>query len=90
MSDQKLSKIKAAKDKMHAKREGQEKGLYIVHTGMGKGKTSAAMNMVYRHLAHGRRAAVVQFVKSTDAFESGDRLMLEKLNELGMPISIDC
>ncbi|NEQ78528.1 MAG: cob(I)yrinic acid a,c-diamide adenosyltransferase [Okeania sp. SIO2C9] len=89
MTPEQLQKLKAAKDKSHNKREGNEKGLYIVHTGMGKGKTSAAMNMVYRHLAHGRRAAVVQFVKSTDAFESGDRIMLERLSELGMPVSID-
>ena len=89
MKTKTLEKIKAAKDKMHAKREGKEKGLYILHTGMGKGKTSAAMNMVYRHLAHGKRAAVVQFVKSTDAFDSGDRLMLEKLKAMGMPVSID-
>ena len=89
MDKERLEKQKAAKDLLHEKREGNEKGLYIVHTGMGKGKTSAAMNMVYRHLAHGRRAAVVQFVKSTDAYDSGDRLFLERLNKMGMPISID-
>lgn len=89
MDQDKLAKQKAAKDRSHAQRAGNEKGLYIVHTGMGKGKTSAAMNMVYRHLAHGRRAAVVQFVKSTDAVDSGDRIMLERLHELGTPVSID-
>ena len=89
MELEQLQKQKAAKDRLHEKREGNEKGLYIVHTGMGKGKTSAAMNMVYRHLAHGRRVAVVQFVKSTDAYESGDRLFLERLKEMGMPITIE-
>ena len=89
MNKEQLQKQKEMKDLSHAKRQGNEKGLYIVHTGHGKGKTSAAMNMVYRHLAHGRRAAVVQFVKSPDAFDSADRMFLERLQHMGMPVSID-
>ncbi|HKX29615.1 MAG TPA: cob(I)yrinic acid a,c-diamide adenosyltransferase [Blastocatellia bacterium] len=41
----------------------REKGLLIVHTGTGKGKTSAALGMVFRALGHGMRAGVVQFTK---------------------------
>lgn len=40
-----------------------EKGLVIVHTGMGKGKTTAALGMVVRSLGHGYRVAIVQFIK---------------------------
>jgi cob(I)alamin adenosyltransferase len=40
-----------------------EKGLVIVHTGNGKGKTTAALGMVLRSLGHGFRVAIVQFIK---------------------------
>lgn len=46
------------------------------------------MNLVYRHLAHNLRAAVVQFVKNSEAYPDGDRLLLEQLQEGGFPISI--
>lgn len=58
---------------MHAKmRAAKEKrGLIIVHTGDGKGKTTAAFGMLTRMLAHGKKCAVVQFIKSgKDAVES--------------------
>lgn len=84
-----LQKIKAAKDSARDNRQGNEKGLYILFTGLGKGKTSGAMNMVYRHLAHDMRVAVVQFIKNDSAFPDGDRIMLEKLNSQGFPVSID-
>ncbi len=41
----------------------QEKGLIIVHTGHGKGKTTAALGMVLRSLGHGFKVAIVQFIK---------------------------
>jgi cob(I)alamin adenosyltransferase len=41
----------------------QEKGLIIVHTGNGKGKTTAALGMVLRSLGHGYKVAIVQFIK---------------------------
>lgn len=54
---------------MHAKiAAAQEKrDLVIVHTGGGKGKSTAAFGMLARNLGHGRRSVVVQFVKSGDA-----------------------
>ncbi|MGD1850997.1 MAG: cob(I)yrinic acid a,c-diamide adenosyltransferase [Cyanophyceae cyanobacterium] len=76
------------KDKSHRDRAGNERGLYAVFTGTGKGKTSGAMNLVYRHLAHGLNVAVVQFVKNSEAYPDGDRLMLTKLKSLGMPVEI--
>lgn len=84
-----LQKIKAAKDQARSNREGNEKGLYLLFTGLGKGKTSSAMNLVYRHLAHDMTVAVVQFIKNDSAFPDGDRLMLEKLKERGFPVTID-
>jgi cob(I)alamin adenosyltransferase len=52
--------------KMRAARE--KKGLLIVHTGNGKGKTTAALGMLTRMLAHGKKCAVIQFIKgSSDA-----------------------
>ncbi|MBO9999198.1 MAG: cob(I)yrinic acid a,c-diamide adenosyltransferase [Cyanobacteria bacterium SID2] len=85
---ERLQKIKAAKDKSHQDRQGNEKGLYILFTGLGKGKTSSAMNLVYRHLAHDRAVAVVQFVKNSDAYPDGDRIFLTKLRDNGFPVKI--
>jgi len=54
-------KMRAAKDKH---------GLLMVHTGNGKGKSTAAFGMLARSLAHGRKCGVVQFIKATpDAIE---------------------
>jgi cob(I)alamin adenosyltransferase len=60
----------------------------MVFTGLGKGKTSSAMNMVYRHLAHDLKVTVVQFVKNSEAYPDGDRLMLTKLGTMGFPVQI--
>lgn len=55
----------------------QEKGLIIVHTGPGKGKTTAALGMVFRALGHGLRVAVVQFTKG--ARTSGEAAFAREL-----------
>lgn len=83
-----LAKIKQVKQKAAAARQGNEKGLYLIFTGLGKGKTSGAMNLVYRHLAHDLRVTVVQFVKNSQAYPDGDRLMLTKLQNLGLPVAV--
>jgi len=83
-----LQKIKAAKDQSRAQRQGNERGLYLLFTGLGKGKTSSAMNLVYRHLAHDLPVAVVQFVKNNEAFPDGDRLLLSRLQSTGFPVQI--
>ena len=54
----------------------QEKGLIIVHTGNGKGKTTAALGMVIRSLGHGYRVAIVQFIKG--AWETAEKEVLSK------------
>jgi cob(I)alamin adenosyltransferase len=55
----------------------QEKGLIIVHTGTGKGKTSAALGMIFRALGHGMRVGVVQFTKG--AIETGEATFAREL-----------
>ena len=60
---EKMKKIQAAQAKKLATKT-VEKGLVIVHTGNGKGKSSAAFGMLARALGHGMNAVVVQFVKS--------------------------
>ncbi len=71
-----MAKKKANRDKMMS-RKTLEKGLLIVHTGPGKGKSSAAFGMVLRCLGHGMRAAVVQFIKG--AWDTAERRILEDL-----------
>ncbi len=70
----KMAKIKAARDRMMATKEG-EKGLVIVHTGVGKGKSSAAFGMILRCIAHEMPSAVVQFIKG--AWDTGERRLIE-------------
>ena len=69
----KMQKIKAARDRMLAERQG-EKGLIIVHTGPGKGKSSSGFGMILRAIAHGMPCAVVQFIKG--AWDTGERRLL--------------
>lgn len=69
----KKQKIKAARDKMMADKTG-EKGLIIVHTGPGKGKSSSGFGMILRCIAHEMPCAVVQFIKG--AWDTGERRLL--------------
>jgi cob(I)alamin adenosyltransferase len=59
---EKMKKIKAARDKMMATKT-EEKGLIMVHTGPGKGKSSSGFGMILRCIAHEMPCAVVQFIK---------------------------
>jgi len=69
----KMAKKKAARDRIMAEKSG-EKGLIIVHTGAGKGKSSSAFGMILRCVAHGFPCAVVQFIKG--AWDTGERRLL--------------
>lgn len=69
----KMAKKKAARDKIMAGKSG-EKGLVIVHTGAGKGKSSSGFGMILRCVAHGMPCAVVQFIKG--AWDTGERRIL--------------
>lgn len=69
----KKARIKAARDRMMAERTG-EKGLIIVLTGPGKGKSSSGFGMILRCIAHDMPCAVVQFIKG--AWDTGERRLL--------------
>ncbi|QPI24295.1 cob(I)yrinic acid a,c-diamide adenosyltransferase [Sinorhizobium meliloti] len=71
----KMAKKKTARDKIMATKT-DEKGLIIVHTGKGKGKSTAGFGMIFRHIAHGMPCAVVQFIKG--AMHTGERDLIEK------------
>lgn len=72
---QKMQRRKAVQAERVAK-ASLEKGLIIVHTGNGKGKTTAALGMVLRSLGHGYRVAIVQFIKG--AWEPAEKAVLSQ------------
>ena len=74
----KMRRKKAARDKIIATKT-VEKGLVIVHTGKGKGKSTAAFGLVFRALGNGMRVAVVQFVKGK--WQTGERAALERFGD---------
>jgi cob(I)alamin adenosyltransferase len=67
-------RVKESVDRRKAAAQ-QEKGLLIVHTGSGKGKSSAAMGMVLRCIGHGMKAVVIQFIKG--AIDTGEAKALK-------------
>ncbi|MDA9990319.1 cob(I)yrinic acid a,c-diamide adenosyltransferase [Paracoccaceae bacterium] len=71
--NEKMKKIKAARDKI-MENKTEEKGLIMVHTGTGKGKSSSGFGMIMRCVAHGMPSAVVQFIKGT--WMTGERKLL--------------
>lgn len=76
----KMAKKKAARDRIMSTKT-DEKGLIIVHTGKGKGKSSAAFGMVFRCIAHGMPSAVVQFIKG--GLSTGERdLITSKFSDI--------
>jgi cob(I)alamin adenosyltransferase len=74
----KMAKRKAMQD-AEAASKTVEKGLLIVHTGAGKGKSTAAFGLALRMLGRGRRVGVVQFIKG--AWHSAERDALEKFGD---------
>ena len=75
----KMAKKKAVRDKILAGKT-EERGLLIVHTGKGKGKTTAAMGMALRCIGHGMKVGIVQFVKGARA--TGERTVLARFPDL--------
>ena len=75
---EKMAKKKAARNKILATKT-EERGLIIVHTGKGKGKSTAAFGMVFRAVGHGFKVGIVQFVKGK--WGTGERDVLEKFPE---------
>jgi cob(I)alamin adenosyltransferase len=75
---QKMAHRKAVQDAEVASKTILEKGLLIVHTGAGKGKSTAAFGLVLRALGHGWKVGIVQFVKG--AWQTGERRILERFD----------
>ena len=76
---EKMRKKKEARNRILATKT-EERGLLIVHTGKGKGKSTAAFGMVFRAIGHGYKIGIVQFVKG--AWGTGERDVLENFPEL--------
>jgi cob(I)alamin adenosyltransferase len=76
---EKMARRQAARRKVLATKT-EERGLLIVHTGAGKGKSTAAFGMVLRCLGHGFRVGIVQFVKG--AWGTGERTVLARFPDL--------
>ena len=71
--NEKMKKIKEVRDKIMTTKT-EEKGLVMVHTGAGKGKSSSGFGMIMRCIAHSIPCAVVQFIKGT--WKTGERTLL--------------
>jgi cob(I)alamin adenosyltransferase len=76
----KMAKRKAVQDAEVASKTVTEKGLLMVHTGPGKGKSTAAFGLVLRMLGQGRACGVVQFIKGV--WDTGERRVLEGIGPL--------
>ena len=74
----KMQRLKASVDR-RIEAAQEEKGLLIVYTGAGKGKTTAALGMVFRCLGHGMKVAVVQFIKG--AIDTAEERVLKSLGD---------
>ena len=72
---QKMQRRKEVQTQRLAK-ASKEKGLIIVNTGNGKGKTTAALGMVLRSLGHGYKVAIIQFIKG--AWEPAEKAVLNQ------------
>ncbi|HZM08239.1 MAG TPA: cob(I)yrinic acid a,c-diamide adenosyltransferase [Methylocella sp.] len=77
---QKMEKRKAAQDAEVAAKTITQKGLLIVHTGKGKGKSTAAFGLLLRALGYDWHCGVVQFIKG--AWDTGERRALSRFPDL--------
>jgi cob(I)alamin adenosyltransferase len=82
---QKMVRLNEIKDAQLASKT-EEKGLIIVHTGAGKGKSTASFGMAMRSLGQGMRVAIVQFIKG--AIQTGEAAFIAKLAAEGYPIEM--
>ena len=74
-----MKKVQAARARMMATKT-VERGLVIVHTGTGKGKTTAALGMVCRMIGHGMKVSIIQFIKG--AMETGEQNLFDGFPDL--------
>ncbi len=76
----KMANRKAAQDSEVASKTIKQKGLLMVHTGTGKGKSTAAFGLALRMLGRGRRVGVVQYIKG--AWSTGERTALDRFGDM--------
>ena len=76
----KMQEVQAKQRKRISELKDPEKGLVLVHTGNGKGKSSSAFGVIIRALGWGQKVGVVQFIKGT--WKTGERQFFEKLEEV--------
>lgn len=78
LHQERMQRLKTSVDRRIAAAQ-EEKGLLMVYTGLGKGKTTAAMGMVLRCLGHGMKVAVVQFIKG--AIDTAEERILKSFGD---------
>ena len=78
---QRMARQKEAFEERKAKAT-RDKGLIVVHTGAGKGKTTAALGLAFRALGQGMRVGIVQFIKG--AIPTGEAALAARLADLGL------
>ncbi|WP_292040059.1 MULTISPECIES: cob(I)yrinic acid a,c-diamide adenosyltransferase [unclassified Brevundimonas] len=76
---EKMTKIQAVKAKILSTKT-VEKGLVIVHTGAGKGKSTAALGMALRMMGHGMKVSIIQFIKG--AMDTGEQAIFDAFPDL--------
>jgi cob(I)alamin adenosyltransferase len=77
---EKMARRKAVQDAAVAARPIAEKGLLIVHTGAGKGKSTSAFGLLVRAMGHGWKVGVVQFIKGT--WDTGEKRAFARFDDL--------
>ncbi|MDB5457340.1 MAG: cobO [Caulobacter sp.] len=77
--NKKMRKIKVVRDKL-METKTVERGLVIVHTGAGKGKTTAALGMACRMIGHGLKVSIIQFIKG--AMATGEQAVFDAFPDL--------
>lgn len=82
---QRMVRLNEIKDKQLAE-ANIEKGLIVVHTGAGKGKSTASFGMAIRSVGQGMKVAIVQFIKG--AIPTGEGAFIAKISALGFPIEM--
>jgi len=82
---ERMQRVNEIKDKQLAEAIN-EKGLIIVHTGSGKGKSTASFGMAIRSLGQGMKVGIVQFIKG--AIPTGEATFFSQLASMGMPVEM--
>ncbi|MEL7029571.1 MAG: cob(I)yrinic acid a,c-diamide adenosyltransferase, partial [Pseudomonadota bacterium] len=83
----KMEKLQAEQKRKTAEARDPGRGLVLVHTGDGKGKSSSAFGVIIRALGWGQKVGVVQFIKGS--WVTGEKQFFDKLSSVGAFASVD-